>query len=87
LSFIEDDQAGNLRVFSPVGTELIVTDQIGTVDYVTGDVVINNLNVADYNNYISLYIKTETRDLIAKQNSILIIDPEDVKITMLEKIE
>ena len=87
LSFIEDDQAGNLRVFSPVGTELIVTDQIGSVNYVTGEITINNLSVADYTNYISIYVRTDTRDLIAKQNSILIIDPDDVKITMLEKLQ
>jgi hypothetical protein len=87
LSFIEDDQFGNLRVFSPIGNELVVTDQIGTVDYFTGEIIISNLNVASYNNYISIYVRTDTRDLIAKQNSILIIDPEDVKITMLEKIQ
>lgn len=87
LSFIEDDQFGNLRIFSPVGNNLVVTDQIGTVDYITGEIVISNLNVARYNDYISIYVRTDTRDLIAKQNGILIIDPNDVKITMLEKLK
>lgn len=87
LSFIEEDQRGNLRVFSPIGNELIVTDVIGTVNYVTGEIVINRLNAANYNNYISLYIRTETSDLIAKQNKILIIDPSDIIVEMLGKLE
>lgn len=87
LSFIEEDQKGNLRVFSPVGTELIVTDVIGTVNYITGEIKINRLNAANYNNYISLYIRTQTSDLIAKQNKILIIDPSDVVVEMLGKLE
>ena len=87
LSFIEDDQQGNLRVFSPSGNTLIITDRVGTVDYVTGEVTISRLNVSDYTNYISLYIRTETRDLISKQNNILIIDPDDVQISMIEKLQ
>jgi hypothetical protein len=87
LSFIEEDQKGNLRVFSPVGSELVITDVIGTVNYVTGEITIARLNVADYDNYISLYIKTETSDLIAKQNKILIIDPSDINVEMIEKLE
>ena len=87
LSFIEEDQKGNLRVFSPVGNELIVTDVVGTVNYATGDITITRLNAAEYNNYISLYIRTQTSDLIAKQNKILIIDPSDVNVEMLGKLE
>ena len=74
-------------MFSPIGNELIVTDVIGTVNYVTGEIVIARLNAADYNNYISLYIRTETSDLIAKQNKILIIDPSDINVEMLGKME
>jgi hypothetical protein len=87
LSFIEEDQKGNLKIFSPVGNELIVTDTVGTVNYATGDISITRLNAAEYNNYISLYIRTETSDLIAKQNKILIIDPSDVNVEMLGKLE
>ena len=87
LSFIEEDQRGNLRVFSPIGNDLIVTDVIGSVNYATGDITIARLNAAEYNNYISLYIRTQTRDLIAKQNKILIIDPNDVNVEMLGKLE
>jgi hypothetical protein len=87
LSFIEEDQQGGLRVFSPVGDELVVTDRIGTVDYVTGEIIIDRLNVSNYDKYISLYIRTENNDLIAKQNKIIIIEPTDVSITMIEKLE
>jgi hypothetical protein len=86
LSFIEDDAEGNLKVFSTIGSEILPIDTVGTIDYFTGRVTINDLNVQNYNNYISIYFRSRNKDIFAAQNKIIIIDPTDVNISVLETI-
>lgn len=86
LSFIEEDQKGNLVVFVTVADQLIKNDIIGNVDYATGEINIENINVADYTGSINLYIKTDTKDILSKQNKILIIDPADVIVDVIEQL-
>ena len=63
---------------------MIKIDDIGTVDYTTGRITINDLNVSSYTDYISLYCRILGGDIRASQNKILVIDPADVSITVTE---
>ena len=83
LAFIEDDD-GVLGVYYNSGSDVIKIDDIGAVDYATGRITINDLNVSSYTDYISLYCRILGGDIRASQNKILVIDPADVSITVTE---
>lgn len=87
LSYIRDDNFGVLLVYSVInGVFSILNPAIGTINYTTGDVKINNLITSYYGDYIELYMIPANKDIIVNNNKILIIDPHDVTITMVEKI-
>ena len=83
LAFIEDDD-GVLGVYYNTGSGVVKIDDIGTVNYNTGSITINDLSVSSYTDYISLYCRILGGDIRASQNKILIIDPADVSITVTE---
>lgn len=75
---IKDDGSGLLYLVT-ASTQTA----IGTIDYTTGTLVIANLTVVAYNNYISLYAYTASQqDIIIQRDQILTIDPADVTITV-----
>lgn len=87
LSYIRDNNFGLLIVFTIInGVFTTLNDNLGTIDYVTGDVKINNLVTSSYGNYISLYMLPLNKDIVINNNKILIIDPNDVTITMIETL-
>lgn len=84
LAFFEDDANGNVLLYAPIGEEILPIETVGTIDYVTGEVTLNNLNLADYTNYISLYFRSRFKDFFASQNKIIVIDPSDVTVSVIE---
>jgi hypothetical protein len=84
LAFFEDDGNGNILLYAPIGTELLPIETVGTIDYATGNINLNEINVANYSNYISLYIRSRFKDIYAAQNKIITIDPNDVTISVIE---
>ena len=86
LAFFEDDADGNVKVFAPIGEAIIPVETVGTIDYVTGRVTLTDINVANYSNYISLYLRSRYKDIFASQNKIIIIDPNDVTVSVIETL-
>lgn len=86
LAFFEDDANGNIRLFAPVGNDLVPIETVGTINYLTGDLTLNNINVASYSNYISLYLRSRYKDLYADKNKIIMIDPTDVTVSVIEAL-
>jgi hypothetical protein len=83
LSKIEDDQSGNLRVYSYVNAQKTIhKNNVGTVDYETGVLALSGLRVSSYANHIALYAKLLNKDIVINKDSILIIEPEDVSVTI-----
>lgn len=78
---IEDDGIGNLRLVQTSGTQHKTISNIGTVDYSTGDISINNL-MPDTGFLIKLYAKAESQDLVSATNVILQIEPSDIVINV-----
>jgi len=84
LSYFEDDGLGNIFLYTTINSVLTKLGNIGTIDYLNGSFILSNLKAASYTNHISIYLKTISKDIIADQNKIIIIDPQDVSITVSE---
>lgn len=83
-SFIQDDGLGILQILTnTVDGFKILNGNIGTVDYITGKVVIRNLNVTAFNgSAIKIYGRPEIQDIIGPKNKIVSIRNADVSVTV-----
>jgi hypothetical protein len=70
-----------------VTNKLVILDTIGSVNYAKGIIQIDGLRANDYDTYISIYVKTKARDIIAKADNIIMIDANDVEITASETVQ
>ena len=85
-SYIRDDNLGKLLVYSLENGQFTVhNDNIGTIDYVTGKVYIKDLVTSYYGNYITINLFPLNKDVIINKAKILLIDPNDVTINLIEK--
>lgn len=83
---IEDDGLGNLRIVLVSAESHSEKSKIGTIDYATGAVTINSLNVESFTGSgIKLYIKPTSKDYSTSLKNILKIDSSDVTVTMVPK--
>lgn len=84
LCRLEDDGNGIIRIVSieTQGTKSATILDVGTVDYVTGIVFINGLNISSYEGpYIKLRALTDSYDINAALNNIIRIQDEDIIVT------
>jgi hypothetical protein len=80
---LEDDGDGIVRIVTPVGANHKKIVDIGTVDYDTGVVRLNNFTVQNYTGTsLKIYGVPRSRDITAIQNVILNIIEPDVNITI-----
>lgn len=84
LSYIRDDNVGNLVVYTSINNIFTIVGNIGTIEYSTGNVKINNFATSYYNNNISIYMKPLNKDIVVNKDKILLIDPMDIKVTIVE---
>jgi hypothetical protein len=87
LAFFEDDAQGNIVLFTPTEDQIFPVETVGSINYATGEITLNNINVANYTNYISLYFRSRFKDIAASQNKIIVIDPSDVSVSIVETIQ
>lgn len=84
---LRDDGTGKIVAFTTINNQtVIVNNSLGTVDYTNGIILINNLLVSEYGNYISIKCITLKRDMIMNKNNIIFIEPTDVNITVIGTI-
>jgi hypothetical protein len=92
-TYLSDDGLGSIYVYSFVpdrdgnatSTRQILTRDVGTVNYTTGDVTLA-LNIYGYTgNYINIYgkLNDSDADLMATRNMFIIIDASDISINMV----
>jgi hypothetical protein len=87
LSYIRDNDDGVLEVYTTINDiDTVINSNIGSIDYVTGQVIINSLKVSEYSSYISLYMVPKNKDIIASQNKILLFDSNDISISLIETV-
>lgn len=80
---LEDNGDGIMRIVNAQGTQHRTIIEIGTVDYDTGIVRINNFNITNYTGTsLKIYAKPRTLDITSSQNVILNILENDVDVTI-----
>lgn len=80
---LEDNGDGLVRIVTPVGANHKKIVDVGTVDYDTGVVRLNNFNIQNYiGTSLKIYAEPRSRDIAAIQNVILNIIEPDVNITI-----
>ena len=80
---LEDDGDGAMRIVNTSGTNNRTILKIGTVDYDTGIIRINNFNITNYaGTSLKIYAKPRTLDITSTQNVILNILENDVDVTI-----
>lgn len=87
--FFDDDGNGNLRTYYLTGaTRNYTNETAGTVDYVTGAIVINNIVITSISNVdgatsnrIRIIVLPRSNDIVALRNQILEIDTVNTKVT------
>jgi hypothetical protein len=80
---LEDNGDGIMRIINTSGTQHRTILDIGTVDYDTGIVRINNFNITNYTGTsLKIYAKPRTLDITSSQNVILNILENDVDVTI-----
>ena len=87
--FLDDDGAGNLRVYYLSGTARVYTDSTyGTVNYTTGEVVLTSAHVTSISNVdgatstqIRVFATPSSNDIVPVRNQVLSIDTSNSTIT------
>lgn len=78
-----DDTLGNVYAAAQQGESIQIIKKVGTIDYVTGRVVIGGINITDYDGaYIEFRFATQSKNISAVKNAILKIDAGDVNVTV-----
>lgn len=78
---IEDDGMGVLRIVKTVANYHYVVKNIGTVNYTTGELRLNNLNIAAYDgNALKIYAKTRDKDIMGSKNEVMSIESDEINV-------
>jgi hypothetical protein len=87
--FLDDDGAGNLRVYYLSGTTRVYTDSTyGTVNYTTGEVVLTSAHLTSISNVdgatstrVRVFVIPSSNDIVPVRNQVLSIDTSNSTIT------
>lgn len=84
-AYIEDNGTGTLYVYARInGSTTLLNNNVGSINYDTGEINITNLNVDSYDtDSIKIYAKTENADIDTLTNKILLIDNEDISVVAI----
>jgi hypothetical protein len=85
---IRDDGNGNLEVYKEISGQLVtIKSNIGSINYTTGEVEVDNIKIKGYDQYISFLVNTKNKDVISSQNMILLIDNSNVNVNVIETVK
>ena len=87
--FLDDDGAGNLRIYYLSGTTRVYTDTtFGTVNYTTGEVILTSAHITSISNVdgatstqIRVFATPSSNDVVPVRNQVLSIDTSNSTIT------
>jgi hypothetical protein len=91
IFYLDDDGSGNVRRYSLSGaTRVYANNTQGTINYTTGQITINSLNIASVENIrgsassvIELTVKPNSNDIVPVRAQILEIDTQNSNITVI----
>jgi hypothetical protein len=80
---MEDDGAGKIRIVKNVGNYHYSVKTVGTVDYTTGKIVLNNFNISSYDgSSLRIYVRPSEKDIIGSTNVITGIESGEINVTV-----
>ena len=87
--FLDDDGAGNIRVYYLSGTTRIYTSTtFGTIDYSTGEIILTSANITSISNVdgsastrIRVTVTPDSNDVVPVRNQVLSIDTANSSFT------
>jgi hypothetical protein len=87
--FLDDDGAGNIRVYYLSGTTRIYTDStFGTINYTTGEIILTSAHITSISNVdgatstrVRITVRPNSNDIVPVRNQILSIDSTNSTIT------
>ena len=78
-----DDTLGSVYIASYQGNFIVPTLKVGTINYTTGKLQVQNFNISSFvGNYLELIFTTKSKNIQGPKNVILAIDPIDVTVTV-----
>jgi hypothetical protein len=81
--YLEDDADGNLRIVKQNGNNHETVLVIGTVDYNTGVLSIQNFTIDSYSGTeLKIYALSAEKDIVAGQNDILNLEASEINLTV-----
>lgn len=86
IYYLTDDGAGMIKLFyeQSKGTRVYSSTPIGTVDYATGSIVINGLNISSLaETDFRLYISPSSNDVVAVRNNLVSIPESLVTVNVI----
>ena len=94
--FLDDDGAGNIRVYYLSGTTRIYTSSsYGTINYTTGEIILTSSNITSISNVdgavstiIRVTVQPDSNDIVPVRNQVLSIDVANSNISgSIDEIE
>ena len=87
--FLDDDGAGNIRVYYLNGTVRVYTDStFGTIDYTTGEIILTSAHITSISNVdgaastvVRITVLPDSNDIVPVRNQVLSIDVANSTIT------
>ena len=80
-----DDGAGYVTIAKTVGDSHTIVARVGTVNYDTGQITINNVNFEGYvGDAIKIYALPKEKDISSSKNIILTIEDNEIKINVTQ---
>ena len=87
--FLDDDGAGNVRVYYLSGTTRIYTSSsYGTIDYTTGEIILTSAHLTSISNVdgaastrVRIFVKPDSNDIVPVRNQVLSIDTTNSTVT------
>jgi len=80
---IEDDGMGIVRIVKTIANYHYVIKNIGTVNYDTGEVRLNNFNISGYDgNALKIFAKARDKDIIGSKNEVMSIESDEINVTV-----
>ena len=86
IHYMDDDQKGNIRLYylNAASEKVIVTPDIGTIDYAGGTAVIRNLTITSLEDPVfDWIIRPESYDVVSALNQIVQIDSSTLTVTAI----
>ena len=91
--YLDDDGGGNIRSYyleEGSSTRVYVNSQQGQIDYATGKIVIDQLNVTATtldNNAVEVFVTLNSNDIVSVRNVLLMINESDITVnTIVDKV-